>query len=186
MNAVAMIEGSGIPSREPEVCRVAVLCEDAVTREKAVEVCEHLAAQFEDEMLFAISYWKLAELTGAPSARRAADAAADADIIVFFTHGDDLTHPARNWFDLCAAQRRKREGALGVLLVEPLSPTASVGVLLSRLEYVAARLHVDFLPLLPSSNGSLDGVDERATAITSLLKEILDPPQAPSHWGLNE
>jgi len=185
MNAVAAIEGTGLPLPEQEVCKVVVLCEDASTREKAVEVCEHLTAQFGDEMMFAVSYWKLADLAAA-TRHSAAKAAADSDIIVFFTHGDDLPPRVADWLDLCATHRIKREGAMGVLLVEPISPTASIGVLLSRLEVAAARLRVDFLPLLPAASGDFSGLDDRAQAVTSLLREILDPPLPPSHWGLNE
>jgi hypothetical protein len=70
-----------------------------------------------------------------------------------------------------------------LLLVDPLSPSAAVGTLLSRLEYAAARLHMDFLPMLSSGNAPLEEI-ELGNGMTSMLRGLLEQP--PSHWGLNE
>lgn len=185
MCAVAIVGTSGLPSPDlSDTCRIVLLCEDAAAREKAMAVCERLAGQFGDELFFDFSCWNVPDLARPTLARRAAQAAAAADVVVFAMHGDDLPGPVREWAELCAAQRSKREGALGVLVAEPVSASASIGALLSRLELIAARWGVDFLPLMPLGGERLDGQNERATAVTSLLREMLNQP--PSHWGLNE
>jgi hypothetical protein len=185
MNAVAIVGTPGMPPPEmSDTCKIVVLGEDTLTHDKAMGICSRLTAQFSQELCFSVHYWKFNELPQPASNRRAAKAVAEADILVIATHGDDLEPGISEWLERCATQRRERDGALGVLLVEPISPSSSIGVLLSRLECVAARLHLDFLPLLPVQR-TMEDLNERANTVTSLLKEMLDPPPS-SHWGLNE
>jgi len=187
MSAVVRVgAAAGMPAMDPvDRCNVLVLCDNVAARDKAAGICERLSTQFGDDLPFEFSYWQLGDFTRSTLLRRAVRQCMDADIVIYATHGDDLSFEVKEWIELCAVQRNKRDGALGVLFVEPLSDSAAVGSLLSRLERAAARLRMDFLPMLAiEEEQALNDLTNQAKLMAPFSKGILDEP--PSHWGLNE
>jgi hypothetical protein len=138
-------------------CQILVLYEDAVAQDVAMEVCGRLLARFEAELAFAFSFWKFKDLDNPVSARWAAEAVARADIMLFSLPGRDLSPETMNWLDLCVQARTKAEGALAVMVTGPHDMDLVVEGLLSRLQFAAHRLRMDFLPLLPPAAGARFG-----------------------------
>jgi len=140
-------------------------------------------SQFESDLAFDFNCWKFEDVTRPAVAERVLETAAEADIMLFSSHGNDLPLAIRNWLKSCVETRRKADGALALLFANPISPSASVRTLMARLKQAGHRLHMDFLPLVPEKQMA-EMLKPRSSAMTALLKETLDPPS--NHWGLNE
>jgi hypothetical protein len=135
-------------------CHFVVLYEDAVAHDVATEVCGRLLAHFESDLAFAFSFWKFKDLDNPVTAHWAAEAVALADVILLSLPGRELSPEAMHWLDLCVQVRTKTEGALAVMVTEHHDKDLVVEALLSRLQFAAHRLQMDFLPLLSPSAGA--------------------------------
>jgi hypothetical protein len=187
MSAMAM-NGLKIASRweVTETCKVAVMCEDAASRDRAVEVFNRISATFRGELAFAISCWNFGELAEAECARSAAAAAASADIIMYSTRVVELPVTVGERLDGFAQPKGESGFALAFLLTNPDNPSASIGNMISRLTQVAHRLGMDFVPLMPMPVDRR-GQDIKATewTVTAVRKEV-GGRSSYDHWGLNE
>jgi hypothetical protein len=164
-------------------CQFFVLYEDAAACDAAMKVCGWLLARFETELAFAFGFWKFQDLGDSASAHWAAEAVARADVILFSLPGRDLSPETMNWLDLCVQTRTKTEGALAVMLTEHPNTDLAVEALLSRLQFAAHRLRMDFLPLLPPVASARFGTS--ADPPPAWLNEVREEAGS-SHWGLNE
>ena len=164
-------------------CQFLVLYEDAVTHDAAMEVCGRLLARFETELAFTFSFRKFKDLDNPTSAHWATEALAQADIILFSLAGRDLPLEAASWLDSCVQARTKTEGALALIITGLPGAGLAVEALLSRMQFAAHRLRMDFLPLLPPLPAT--GIGVSADPFPALLHEALDEPGS-NHWGLNE
>jgi len=72
---------------------------------------------------------------------------------------------------------------LAVMVTEPHDMGLAVRALLSRLQYAAYRLRMDFLPLLPLRLGA--DIEALAELSPALLNRTREEPGS-NHWGLNE
>lgn len=157
-------------------CHLLVIYEDNATHDLAMEVCGGVLARFEPELAFAFSFWKFKDLNDPASTCWVAEAAARADIILFSLRGHELTPETMNWLDACAQARTKAEGALALIVAEPGVTGLALEALLSRVQHVAHRLRMDFLPLI-----SLTPADSSVALLHQVPEEL-----GSSHWGLNE
>jgi hypothetical protein len=164
-------------------CQFLVLYEDAVAHDLAMEVCGGVMARFEAELAFAFSFWKVKDLNDPVSAHWAAEAVARADIILFSLPAHDLTPETSQWLDACVLARTKVEGALAAIITKAPGASLAVRTLLSRLQFLAHRLRMDFLPLLPPLPEA--SVEAAAAPWPSGLNETREEPGS-NHWGLNE
>jgi hypothetical protein len=166
-----------------DACQFVVLYGDAVSHDVAMEVCDRVLAHFGAELAFAFSFWKLQDLGNPVSAHWAAEAVARADILLFSLPGHDLSPETLNWLDLCVQGRTKAEGALAVMITETHDMGLLVEALLSRLQFAAHRLRMDFLPLLPPAAVARFGTsaDPSPAWLNASREEA-----GSSHWGLNE
>ena len=164
-------------------CQILVLYEDAVAHDVAMEVCGRVLAHFESELAFAFSCWKFKDLDNPVSAHWAAKAVARADIILFSLPGHDLSPETLNWLETCVQARTKTEGALAVMITEPHDMDLVVEALLSRLQFAAHRLRMDFLPLLPPVAAARLGASAEPPPVW--MNEVREEAGS-SHWGLNE
>jgi hypothetical protein len=164
-------------------CQFLVLYEDADARDVAMKVCGRLLARFDAELAFAFSFWKFKDLDNPVSAHWAAEAVACADVMLFSMQGRDLNLETMSWLDLCVQARTKAEGALAVVITEPHELDPVVVALLSRLQFAAHRLRMDFLPLLPPGAGARfsTSVDPSPAWLNEVREEA-----GSNHWGLNE
>ena len=112
-------------------------------------------------------------------ARKAAERAARADLIVFsLSAAGDLPEGVKLWIESWLGKRGEREGAL-VGLVEGERGLGGVACLKEiYLRHVAHRAGMDYVSHAPPTNwrgipDSLDSFSRRADQVTSLLDEIL-------------
>ncbi len=164
-------------------CYFLVMYEDAVTHDLAMEVCGGIVSRFGTELTFAFSFWKVKDLQDPASAHWAAEAVARADIILFSLPGRDLAPETSHWLDACVTARTKTEGALALAIAGVSGAGLAVEALLSRLQYAAHRLRMDFLPLLPRTYSPTSG--SLANSSLALLSHAPEDPGS-NHWGLNE
>jgi hypothetical protein len=176
MSAAASVPET-FPLEGANPCHFLVVYEDAAAYDLAMKVCSRLMTRFEAELPFTFSFWKFKDLFDPASAHWAAETVARADIMLFSLPGHDLAPETSHWLDACVQARTKAEGALAVVLTEFPAASLAVEALLSRLEFAAYRLRMDFLPLLPSGTS--------ADSMPALLPETPAEPGS-NHWGLNE
>lgn len=168
---------------EANPCHFLVIYEDAAAHDLAMEVCGGVTSRFDADLTFAFSFWKVRDLQDPVLAHWAAEAVAHADIILFSVPGHDLAPEAVNWLDACIPTRTKSEGALALTITEPAGAGLAIEALLSRLQFAAYRLRMDFLPLLSSSAGARMGAP--ANPPLAVLDRFRDEAGG-NHWGLNE
>jgi len=172
-----------LPLEGANPCRFLVMYEDAAAHDLAMDVCGGVLVRFEAELAFTFSFWKFKDLEDPASAHWATEAVVRADIILFSLPGHDLTPEISHWLDACVQARTKAEGALAVIVTEAPGAGLAFGALLSRLQFAAHRLRMDFLPLLPPLP---DASIEASTAQWPAgLNESQEEPGG-NHWGLNE
>ena len=172
-----------LPLEGTNPCNFLVLYEDAAAHDLAMEVCGGVMARFDVELAFAFSFWKVKDLNDPVSAHWAAEAAAHADIILFSLPAHDLTPETSQWLDACVQARTKVEGALALIVTEPPDAGLAFGALLSRLQFAAHRLRMDFLPLLPPLPDT--SIEASAAPLPAELNEFQEESGS-NHWGLNE
>ncbi len=168
---------------EANPCHFLVIYEDAAAHDLAMEVCRGVMSRFDADLTFAFNFWKVRDLQDPVLAHWAAEAVAYADIILFSVPGHDLAPEAVNWLDACVPTRRKSEGALALTITEPAGAGLATEALLSRLQFAAYRLRMDFLPLLSSSAGvKLGAPSNPPLAAPDRVRD----DAGSNHWGLNE
>ena len=177
MNAI--IEPKSVTKVPEELWSVLVLYDDAVTRQRAMEVCDHLVRQFWSEVEFTFHWWRTDFLEDETMAATAAADATHADFIVVSSSPErELSPFARNWFDAWIEQRKGQEGALVDLTESGAASDAQARHKKNFLRNVARRAVMDYLTKIPSaSDGKLpDSVESaglRAGQVTSVLDDIL-------------
>jgi len=172
-----------LPLEDPNPCQIVVLSEDSLAHELAMEACGGMLVRFANEMHFSFNFWRFNDLKDLQSAHRAAISVARADIVVLSLHGDGLASETLHWLETEIAPRTKLEGALALMVANPSATGPAFRALLLQLERLAARLGMDFLPLVPMPP------DVTAGQSAHLPPELLNqPPANPGyeHWGLNE
>ena len=169
-----------------ETCKVAVLCEDAASRDRAIEVFNRISATLRGELAFAISCWNFGELAEPECARSAAEAAASADIIMYSTRVVELPVTTGERLNGFSESNGKSGFALAFLLTHPDSPSAPIRNMISRLEQVAQGLGMDFIPLMPMPvDKQFQDIKATEWTVTAVRKEA-GGGSSYDHWGLNE
>jgi len=171
-----------LPLDEVNPCRFVVLSEDATTRESAMRVYNGLLLKFEVELAFGLNFWKLKDLANPFLAHQAAEALARADVLLLSVRGHNLPLEMVQWLEVSSFLRRKNIGVLALIVAG--SPGLDVVVaqaLLYQALYLANRLRMDFLPLIPTVvNARTDGAEALA------WHEVQRKESGYDHSGLNE
>ena len=129
-------------------CQILILHEGFPAYSRAVEVCRRLMEQFANELDFSIKSWDCIELADPNSARHAAKTAGAADIILLSLRRARMPLELNQWLEGSFAARLHKGGALALVFNVPDASPPVLKQLLSRLERLAARLGLDFVPLL--------------------------------------
>lgn len=129
-------------------CQILILHEDFPAYTRAVEVCRRIMERFASELDFDIKCWNFIELAEPNCARHAAKNASAADIILLSVQLPELPPGFDRWLELAFNSRSKPEGALALVLNEAGHLSAAQEKLQMRLEKLAGRLGMDFLPLV--------------------------------------
>ena len=182
------------PSRSDsaDAMTVAVAYSDKATRERAMLLCDHLVDKLWQDVDFEITWWKFDYLNDPRIAADAADAARQADMVIFSAEADRELAPAvQSWIESWAAKRASREGALVALIGNANGPANGTGPIHIYLRGVAQRAEMDYLSNLPDSLsepviGSIGSISQQAAPPASTLDRIHQRASPYSHWGINE
>jgi hypothetical protein len=175
---------------------VAVVYEDTGSRERALNLCHHLAQGFRAEIDFSFTWWRFRYLEDPDIAQAAAQAAAAADILLFSaTRHEDLPEEVRNWTELWVPLRTRGEGVLLVLTEDTEGVELSASPLFRFLRNLARRATMDCLPRLPDDPWTAPPVairnlqsraDQGTRILDDILRHVPPTPAPPTHWGINE
>jgi hypothetical protein len=166
--------------------------DDATTRSRAVHLHDHLSQQLLDDYDFQCSWWRIEHLHNPHLSEQAADAAANANMVILSVRGDRALPPAfKAWLPRWLARKGTQKSALVVLISTAGQPTEESRRLQAYLQQVARQARMDFfahaypLPKV-ETDYSVQGLARRAEALTPLLEDILDQPVSTPRWGINE
>lgn len=162
-------------------CQILILHEDFSAYTRAVEVCRRVMEQFASELDFDVKCWNFIELGDPNCARHAAKTAGVADIILLSLQTPRLAAELDRWLDAFPAVRFNDEGALALVLSNVGGSPEALEKLLLRMEQLAGRLGMDFVPLFLGHEAAVVDVPP----VEAPPPEIPDRP-AFDHWGLNE
>jgi hypothetical protein len=187
MSATAIHQKSAASFEELKpACQILILHEDFPAYTRAVEVCRRIMEQFASELDFDVKCWNFIELADPNCARHAAKTAGVADIILLSMQTPGLPPAFDRWLEDFFAARSRADGALALVLNQPDSSLAALEKLLGRLQQLAGRLGMDFVPLLSGGDAAVMGLlPTEDWSATTVSLEISDRPQF-DHWGLNE
>src|SRR5215813_1740500 len=90
---------SALAAKTLDVCRIVVVYEDEMAREEARSLAGRLEREVGNKLGFLFNSWNFKDLAEPALARDAIDAAANADIILFSAHGNDLPSAVGRWLD---------------------------------------------------------------------------------------
>jgi hypothetical protein len=168
----------------PMGCQVLILNEDFAAYGRAIQVCRRILDQFGMDMDFDFRCWNFVELVDPGCAHSAAKYAGIADIILLSANQTRLTPVVSEWLDTLHAGRFRTDGVLVLVLNRP-APHPEMDHLMTRLEKLAARLVMDFIPLLPASSESAwqSQSSENWATLAARPETPTDPP--PEQWGVN-
>lgn len=168
-------------AEKSRTCQILILCEDYAAYERAKEICWRILVQFADDLDFSFSCWKFFELEDAECTHAALRTAKNSDIILLSLHHPDLPTQAEAWLDALAGHRIQGDGLLALVLNEPAQHPFAMQALSSRIDRLAKKLGMDFLPLNPvSTPAHLDHLPSSLATHGSIGEQNYD------HWGLNE
>jgi len=165
---------------------IAVVYENAETREAGVAFCDSLVQKFRGRVGFDVSWWPFSLLAEAEASSEALKRAGEADYIVFTSSAEsELPQHVLNWVEQLVVQRGEREGTLIGLAHPAKTQLAAPAKVHFYLRSVAHRAGMDYLTEVPQDIGqpipdSPEFFVQRAEAVTSVLDEILNqPPRKP-------
>jgi hypothetical protein len=159
---------------------IAVVYENALARQRAVEFCDDLIKRVWSQDTFDVGWWSFSELEETEAARKASETASEAEVVIFAVHSDgELSPEVTAWIESWLQQRGDREGAL-VGLTESGAEKSPKHIYLRG---VAHRGCMDYLTEMPCSTvesipDSLEYCAERARQVTGVLQEILAHQQS--------
>jgi hypothetical protein len=169
----------------PLGCQVLILSEDFAAYSRAVQVCRRILDQSDVDRDFDFRCWNFVELASPECFHAASKYAGMADIVMLSTHTTILPIFVNEWLDTLHTVRFRTDGALVLILNKPASQP-HVDALSARLENLALRLVMDFVPLLPASSDSAwRSQPSENWAMISGQVDLADS-ENPEHWGLNE
>jgi hypothetical protein len=169
-----------------------VAYEDTPTRNRAFQLYDHIAQQLLGDYDFQCSWWKFDHLHDPAVCEQAADAAANANMVILSLRGDkDLPPVFKAWLQGWASRRDNHKSAL-VMLCGGSEQSDGARRLQAYLHQVARQAKMDFfantfeLPKIDPPLYSLEALQRRAETVTPLLEEILHQPTSIPRWGINE
>jgi hypothetical protein len=170
----------------PHGCQVLILAEDFTAYNRAMHVCRRVMDQMGHESDFDFRCWNFSELPDAECAHAATKYAATADMVVISTQAATLPPALDNWLGTLHQSRVRPVGVLVLILNKP-APPASVEKLVRRVENVAMRAVMDFMPLLPPVNEHTEWQPQSPENWDMTLgRPDAEPSPGPNRWDLGE
>jgi hypothetical protein len=165
--------------------------EDAVTRERALGLYDHLAQQLLSDYDFQCSWWKFDHLQNPTLRTRAADAAVEANMVILSLRAKpEVSQVHKAWIDDWISRRGRTKAALVALVTGAGEPGLESAPMLAYLQNVARLGRMDFFThgfeTPPKSETPMDSLAKRATTVTPIMHEILHQGMPTPRWGINE
>lgn len=179
-------------SPDASSCRGVVVYEDQPTRDRALRLCDELIRKFWHDLEMDFSWWRFDYLRDADLARLAADAAVNADLVIFSACGaKELPPPVRLWIDSWVDRRMNRPNALVALIGVADDPVKGLTPIHVYLREIARQAGMEYLSHVTDASTvrldtSMNGIARRAGEVTTLLDKMLHRPTIPPRWGINE
>jgi len=171
---------------------LAIVYEDNDTRHRALHLYDHFAQQLLDDYDFQCTWWRIDHLEDSALRSRAADAAADANMIVLSLRAQkDLPAPVKSWMGDWLSTEDYRKRALVALIGNPAEPCEDSLTLQAYLQKIARQARMDFFPhafAIPTGprETSFEEVNHRVHTVTPILQGILKQRIPIPRWGINE
>lgn len=169
-----------------------VAYEDTFTRQRALQLYDHLAQQLLNDYDFQCSWWKFDHLQNATLRSRAADAAVEANMIILSVRAQPEISPLqRAWLEDWIPRRDNSKAALVALIAGTGKPGNETGPMMAFLQNAARQGRMDFFTqgfdaTQPKQDSLVDQITKRAGVVTPVMHQILQQPMPTSRWGINE
>jgi hypothetical protein len=168
-----------------------VAYEDSFTRNRALHLYDHLAQQLLDDYDFQCSWWKFDHLANATLRQQAADAAAEANMIILSVHArPELPSTHRLWMDSWLPRRDNRKAALVALVAGANALQNEAAPMLACLQNAARLSKMDFFTHefnLPPQDGQRIVASTIPTVRSvPVLDHALEQRTPNPRWGINE
>jgi hypothetical protein len=168
--------------------------DDATTRTRAMQLYDQLAQQLLEDYDFQCSWWRIEHFLNPVLSEQAAQAAAQASMIILSLRGDRPLPPMlKAWLPRWLDKKGDQKSALVLLLCADGQPGDEAHYLESYLRQVAEQARMDFFahayPLsteLADLANNSSAVARRTQTIAPLFEEFLDQPAYIPRWGINE
>ncbi len=178
----------------PPQLNVLVVYEDLGTGLRARHTFDQAVGQLGLQADFHVNLWRFDLLREPALLERAADQAAQADIVFLSAHGPGgLPAAVTSWLKYWLARKGSGPRALAVSLDIGARDTAATKLMVETLRAATLPAGVDeFLHFgeapLKEWDLTIEGIQRRAEAPTTLLDEVpyRFEPKPYRHWGLNE
>jgi hypothetical protein len=165
--------------------------EDIATRNQALRLYDRLAQRLIDDYDFQCTWWKFEFLQSPTLFEQAADAAAEANMVVLSLRDSEaVPEIARQWLEAVTHRRDYRKSALVALICNLTPDKIRTAPVVTTLQGIAHLARMDFfcntfdLPR-ESTDTSFEDISVRVHTVTPLLDEILHH-RAPYPRGINE
>ena len=189
----AVSEDSRAVGEWPPRLGALVVYEDFQTGLRARQTLYRLAHRLEADVESRLNLWRMDLLEEASLCARAAQEAAEADIVFVSAHGGEKLPAAVNlWMEEWLCQKGSERCALVLSLDAIAQRTAAATQTVAGLEALAQLANVDvFLDINESPaewESAFEEIHDRAETTTRLMDGILHEPgrQSFRHWGINE
>jgi hypothetical protein len=169
-----------------------VAYEDTLTRQRALQLYDHLAPQLLNDYDFQCSWWKFDHLQNATLRSRAADAAVEANMIILSIRAQPEISPLhRVWLEDWIPRRDNSKAALVALIAGTGKPGNEAAPMLAFLQNAARQGRMDFFTqgfdlAQPNQDSLVDQITKRASVSTPIAHQILQQPMSTPRWGINE
>lgn len=168
--------------------------DDAATRSRAMQLYDHLAQQLLEDYDLQCSWWRIEHFQNPVLSEQAAQAAANASMILLALRGDRPLPPMlKAWLPRWLDRKGDQRSALVVLLCTDGQPNAEAWHLQTYLRQIAQQARMDFFAHtypLSTELGPAAETDEtmarRARTLSPWWEEFLEEPVNIPRWGINE
>jgi hypothetical protein len=169
-----------------------VAYEDALTRERALQLYDHLAQQLLNDYDFQCSWWKFEHLQNTTLRSRAADAALEANMIIVSLRAQPALSPVQQaWMEDWVPRRDNSKAALVALIAGAGKSGSEPAPMLALLQNAARKGRMDFFTqgfdtTQTPQDSLVDSIARRANVVTPVMHQILHHRMPTPRWGINE
>lgn len=168
--------------------------DDAATRSRAMQLYDHLAQQLLEDYDLQCSWWRIEHFHNPVLSEQAAQAAANASMIILALRGDRPLPPMlKAWLPRWLDRKGDQKSALVVLLCGDGQPDAATWQVENYLRQIAQQARMDFFAhTYPLSTDAGDLAQDRQAlacrvqTIAPLFEEFPEEPAYIPRWGINE